>query len=73
MKNFITKSSNFISNINDDFDEASFEVPYISVTQKLAILGFLPKISFILTSVTSDTFCGQTMHFSDLTEVSNFS
>ena len=52
---FITKSSNFISNINDDFDEASFEVYYVSVSQKLVILGFSPQIFFILTSVTSDT------------------
>jgi hypothetical protein len=41
---FIAKSSNFISNINDDFYEASFEVYYISVRQKLAILGFLSKV-----------------------------
>ena len=53
---FITKSSNFISNINDDFDEASFEVYYIiSVRQKLAILGFSTKIFLTLTSVTSET------------------
>ena len=52
---FITKSSNFISNMNDDFYEASFEVYYIFVRQKLAILGFSPKIFFILTSVTSET------------------
>ena len=51
----ITKSSNFISNINDDFDEASFEVYYISVSQKLAILGFSSKIFLTLTSVTSET------------------
>ena len=72
-KNFTTKSSNFISNINEDFYEAFFEVYYIFVRQKLAILGFSPKIFFILTLITSDTFWGQTMHFSDLTEVSNFS
>ena len=59
--------------MNDDFYEASFEVYYIFVRQKLAILGFSPKIFFILTSVTSETFWGQTMRFSDLTEVSNFS
>jgi hypothetical protein len=34
------QSSNFISNMNDNFYEASFEVYYISVSQKLAILGF---------------------------------
>ena len=34
---FITKVSYFVSNLNDDFHEASFEVYYISVSQKLAI------------------------------------
>ena len=52
---FITKSSNFISNMNDDFYEASFEVYYIFVRQKLAILGFSPKIFFILTSAVTQT------------------
>jgi hypothetical protein len=40
---FIKKVSNFISNLNDDFHEASFEVYYISVHQKLVILGFSPQ------------------------------
>jgi hypothetical protein len=53
---FIAKSSNFISNMNDNFYEASFEVYYSFVRQKLAILGFSPKIFFLLTSVTSETF-----------------
>ena len=70
---FITKVSYFVSNLNDDFHEASFEVYYISVSQKLTILGFSPQIFFILTSVTSDTSWGQTMSLSDLNEVSNFS
>ena len=43
---FITKSSNFISNTNDHFYEASFEVYYVSVSQKLVILGFSPKVFF---------------------------
>ena len=59
--------------MNDDFHEASFEVYYLSVRQKLVILGFLPKIFFALTLVTSETSWGQTMSFSDLSEVSNFS
>ena len=58
--------------MNADFNEASFEVYYISVRQKVVILGFSPKIFFILTSVTSETSCGQIMSSSDLTEVSNF-
>ena len=35
---FITKVSYFVSNPNDNFSEASFEVYYVSVSQKLAIL-----------------------------------
>ena len=53
---FITKVYYFVSNLNDDFPEASFEVHYISVSPKLAILEFSPQIFFILTSVTSETF-----------------
>ena len=39
---FITKVSFFVSNMNDDFHEASFEVYYVSVSQKLVILEFSP-------------------------------
>ena len=70
---FITKVSYFVSNLYEDFSEASFEVYYISVSQKLAILGFSHQIFFILTSVTSETSWGQSMSLSDLNEVSNFS
>ena len=70
---FITKVSYFVSNLNDDFHEASFEVYYISVSQKLTILGFSPQIFFILTSVTSVTSWGQSMSLNDLTKVSKFS
>jgi hypothetical protein len=59
--------------MNDNFYEASVEVYYNSVRQKLVILGFSNKTFFTLTSVTSETSWGQTMGFSDLTEVSNFS
>ena len=52
---FVTKVSCFVSNLNYNFPEASFEVYYVSVGQKLAILGFSPKIFFILTSVASET------------------
>ena len=68
---FSTKVSHFVSNLNDDFHEASFGVYYVSISQKLVILGFSPQIFFILTSFTSETSWGQTMSFSDLTEVSN--
>ena len=53
---FIIKVSYFVSNMNDDFPEASFEVYYVSVSQKLVILEFSPQFFFTLTSVTSDTF-----------------
>ena len=52
---FIVKGSYIVSKPNDDFHEASFEVYYVSVSQKLGILRFSPQIFFILTSVTSDT------------------
>ena len=53
---FITKVFYFVSNMNDDFHEASFEVYYVFVSQKLVILEFSPQFFFLLTSVTSDTF-----------------
>ena len=59
--------------MNDDFHEASFEVYYVSVGQKLVILEFSPRFFFILTSVTSGTSWGQSMSLSNLYEVSNFS
>ena len=52
---FITKVYYFVSNLNDDFHEASFELYYVSVSQKLVILRFLPQIFFILTSFISET------------------
>ena len=59
--------------MNDDFHEASFEVYYVSVSQKLVILEFSPQFFFILTSVTSDTSWGHSMSLSNLYEVSKFS
>ena len=70
---FITKSSNFISNINDDFFAAPFEVYYVPESKKLAILWFSSKILFTLSSLTSITSWAQTMCLSNLTDVSNFS
>ena len=69
----VVKGSYIVSKPNDDFHEASFEVYYVSVSQKLGILGFSPQIFFILTSVTSDTSWGQSMSLSNLNEISNFS
>ena len=64
----MTKPYNFISILNDNFYEDSFEVYY-----KLVILEFSSKIFFILTSITSETSWGQTMSLTDLTEVSKCS
>ena len=41
---FITKSSNFISNLNDDCFQLSFEVYNVCVAQKLQISEFLIKL-----------------------------
>ena len=41
---FTAKGSYIVSKPNDDFHEASFEVYYVSVSQKLGILGFSPQI-----------------------------
>ena len=57
--------------MNDDFHEASFEVYYVSVSQKLVILELLAQILVILTSVTSETSWGQTISLTNLNEVSN--
>jgi hypothetical protein len=70
---FITKVSDFVSNLNDNFSEASFEVYYLSVSQKLVMSGFSPIFFFILTSITSETSWGQTVSLTDLNEVSKFS
>ena len=59
--------------MNDNFDDASFELYYVFLSQKLMILDFSPLFFFVLTSVTSDTFWGQSMSLSNLYEVSNFS
>ena len=68
-----TKVTYIVSKPKDDFQEASFEGYYVSVSQKLAILEFSPQIFIILTSVTSVTSRGQTMSLNDLTKVSKFS
>ena len=43
---FITKVFYFVSNMNDDFHEASFKVYFVSLSQKLVILEFLPQFFF---------------------------
>ena len=56
---FITKDTNFISNLNDDFSGDSFYVYYVSVRRKLEILGFLPMDFFILTFELRSCKCGK--------------
>ena len=70
---FITKSPKFISNINNNFSQLSFEVYNICVAQKLRILEFLIEFFFAWTLATSATFRGRNFNLSDLNRVSNFS
>merc|ERR1712051_702557 len=69
---FKTKSLNFISNLNDDCSQLSFEVYNICVAQKLWILEFLIEIFLAWTLATSATFRGGNFNLSDLNRVSNF-
>jgi hypothetical protein len=46
---FIAKSTNFISNLNDDCSQLSFEVHYVFVAQKLRISEFLIGFLFAWT------------------------
>ena len=70
---FTTKSPNFISNLNDDCSQLSFEVYNICVAQKLRILEFLIEFFFAWTLATSATFRGRNFNLRDLNRVSNFS
>ena len=70
---FITKSPKFISNINNNFSQLSFEVYNICVAQKLWISEFLSKFFFAWTLATSATSRGRNFNLSNLNRVSNFS
>ena len=69
----ITKSSNFISNLNDDFSQLSFEVHNVCVAQKLKILENSKQFFLAWTLATSPTSRGQNFDLSNLNRVSNFS
>ena len=43
---FIIKGTTFISHVNDDFSDNSFYLYFVSVRQKLEILGFLAFIQY---------------------------
>ena len=70
---FYNKVPYFISNLNDDCSQLSFEVYNICVAQKLRILEFLINFFFAWTLATSATFRGRNFNLSDLNRVSNFS
>ena len=70
---FITNSPNFISNLNDDCSQLSFEVYNVCVAQKLQISEFLIELFFAWTLATSATSRGRNFNLSNLNRVSNFS
>ena len=54
---FITKSPNFISNLNDDCSQLSFEVYNVFVPQKLWISEFLMEFFFARISMSEIQAC----------------
>ena len=70
---FITKSSNSISNLNEDCSQLSFEVYNDCVAKKLQISEFLINFFFAWTLATSATFRGHNFNLSNLNRVPNFS
>ena len=69
----ITKSSNFISNLNENCSQLSFEVYNVCVAQNLRISEFLIEFFFAWTLATSATSRGRNFNLSNLNRVSNFS
>ena len=72
-KFFITKSPDFISNLNDNCSQLSFEVYNVFVAQKLPISEFLIEFFFAWTLATSAASRGRNFNLSNLNRVSNFS
>ena len=70
---FSPKSSSFISNLNDDCSQLSFEVYNVCVAQNLRISEFLIEFFFAWTLATSATSRGRNFNLSNLNRVSNFS
>ena len=70
---FISKSPNFISNLNEDCSQLSFEVYNVCVAQNLRISEFLIEFFFAWTLATSATSRGRNFNLSNLNRVSNFS
>ena len=70
---FQTKVCNFVSNINEDCSQLSFEVYNIFVAQKLKILENSKHFFHAWTLATLATSRGQNFDLSNLNRVSNFS
>ena len=69
---FSTKVFDFVSNLNDDCSQLSFEVYNVFVAQKLRISEFLIELFFRLDLATSATSRGRNFNLSNLNRVSNF-
>ena len=70
---FQTKVCNFVSNINEDCSQLSFEVYNIFVAQKLKILENSKHFFHVWTLATLATSRGRNFDLSNLNRVSNFS
>ena len=70
---FSTKVSDFISNLNDNCSQLSFQVYNVFVAQKLPISEFLIEFFFAWTLATSAASRGRNFNLSNLKWVSNFS
>ena len=69
---FITTVCYFVSNINDDCFQLSFEVYKVFVAQKLKILENARHFFHVWTLATSATSRGRKFNLSNLSRVSNF-
>ena len=70
---FKTKVCNFVSNINDNCSQLSFEVYNVFVAQKLKILENSKHFFHVWTLATSATSRGPNFDLNNLKRVSNFS
>ena len=68
----IIKSPNFISNLNDDCSQLSFQVYNVFVPQKFRISEFLIDFFFTWNLATWGTSRGRNFNLSNLNIVSNF-
>ena len=66
---FITKSCNFISNLNEDCSQLSVEVYYVFVAPKLKTLAFYDRFFYTWTLATLATSRGPNLNLSNLNRV----